>query len=174
MRQKVGRSRGIPLSVEKTDSGTALNTRFAENRRATPYSCLSIPQHLYLYLFRLSFSCSSLCVQQPRVLPLAAPSLFSPRGILVDTNTAGARSTRQRVLKGECRNGDEARGMKNAKEKKMKKLPNLTPFATTTWVYTFHLSLSVNLSWSRFPSVPLKSHDIDNRRLIRYLRMYRT
>jgi len=99
MRQKVSRSRGIRFLVEKADSGTALNTRSAESRRATPYSYPSISQHPYLYLPRLLFSCSSLCSATPRFSPWP-PHLFSPRGILVDTDTGGARSTRQRVLKG--------------------------------------------------------------------------
>lgn len=153
MRQKVGRLRGVRLKnslVEKADSRTALNTRFAENRRVVPYSCPSIPQYLYLYLSHLPFSCSSLCSATPRP-PSFPPSLFSPRGILVDTDTGGARSTRQRVLKGvqKWRRG----AGDDEKEKKRRHSPNLTPFAATARVYTLRPSLSVNSSWSRFPFV---------------------
>lgn len=142
------------FSVEKADSGTALNTRFAENQRAAPYSCLSIPQHLYPYLPRLPFSCSSLCVQQPRVLPLPPPSLFSPRGILVDTDTGGARSTRQRVLKGVQKwrrvAGDDA------KEKKNEGAPQSHPFCRyDSSVYTLPPSLSLSICLG--PATPVCS-----------------
>jgi len=60
----------------------------------------------------------------------------------------------------------ETRG-DDAKEKKMKALPNLTPFAATTQLYTFRPSLSVNLSWSRYSSVPAPA-GIDDRKRTPY------
>lgn len=112
---------------------TALYTRFAENRRAAPYSSVSISQHPSPSL--VSFA---LCMfSNPSSLLPFSPLFSLHEGIPVDTDTAGARSTRQRVLNGVQKwrrgAGEILREMKQKRGKSA--LPNLDPPGSR--VYTF-------------------------------------
>lgn len=108
----------------------------------------------------LSFSFSSVC--SATLFPLPSQPLFSLRDTPVDTDTGGARSTRQRVL-----NGVQKwwRGAGDDAKKKKKTLLDLVS------LYSLYTSVSVclSVSWSplfvhpvsRFPTMGNASSDAD-------------
>lgn len=113
------------------------------------------PSSLFLFPSRFP-PCSA------TLFPLPSQPLFSPRDTPVDTDTGGARSTRQRVLNG------VQKWWRSAGDDAKKKKKTLLDFASLYSLYT-SVSVCLSVSWSplfvrlvsRFATIGNASSDAD-------------